>query len=111
MIGDTPFAVFSFGSYARDTTDSYLSRLKFLPNIRLESESLENLLNIVSTTDMCAILPKNAVARRADLSFHELANPRPTRSVAVISHNRRVASPAAREFIKMIRKCAKGENG
>ena len=110
MIGDTPFAVFSFGSYSRDTTDSYLSRLKFLPNIRLESESLENLLNIVASTDMCAILPRNPVSRRADLNFHDLSTPLPTRSVAVITHSRRNASPAAREFIKLIRKCAKAEN-
>ena len=109
-IGDTPFAVFCFGSYSRDTTDSYLSRLRFLPNIRLESESLENLLNIVAATDMCAVLPKIAVSRRADLGFHDLTNPRPTRSVALISHNRRVASPATREFIKLIKKHAKAEN-
>ncbi len=110
MIGETPFAVFSFGSFSRDTTDGYLSRLKFLPNICLESDSLENLLSVVATTDLCAMLPKNAVARRRDLSFHELVNPRPTRSVALLSNNRRNTSPAARELIKMIKESAKAEN-
>ncbi|MGI9476880.1 MAG: LysR family transcriptional regulator [Hyphomicrobiaceae bacterium] len=107
MIGETPFAIFSFGSFSRDTTDSYLSRLKYLPNIRLESESLETLLNVVATTDLCAMLPRNAVARRADLSFHDLINPRPSRSVALLSHSRRNASPALREFGKLVKQQAK----
>ena len=110
MIGETPFAIFSFGSFSRDTIDSYLSRLKFLPNIRLESESLESLLNIVATTDLCAMLPRNSVIRRSDLSFHDLVNPRPSRSVALLSHSRRNASPALREFIKLVKGCAKSES-
>jgi len=108
-IGDTPMAVFSFGSFSRDTTDSYFSRLKFLPNIRLESESLESLLNIVATTDLCAVLPRNAITRRPDLRFHDLVNPRPTRSVVLLSHSRRNASPALREFTKLIKVHAKPE--
>ena len=95
----------------RGNTICYLFiRQKFLPNIRLESESLENILNIVATTNLCAMRPKNAVARRTDLSFHNLVNPRPTRSVALLSHNRRNASPAAREFMKMVKEYAKAEN-
>lgn len=103
MIGDTPFAIFSFGSFSRDTTDSYLSSLKFLPNIQLESDSLENLLNVVETTDLCAMLPLDAVARRPALGFHDLTKPRTTRSVALLHHRRRPPTPAAREFMKMVK--------
>lgn len=107
MIGDTPFAIFSFGSFSRDTTDSYLSSLKFLPNIQLESDSLENLLNVVETTDICAMLPHDAVARRPALDFHDLSKPRLSRSVALLHHRRRPPTPAAREFMKLVRGRAK----
>ncbi|MFY0614572.1 MAG: LysR family transcriptional regulator [Hyphomicrobiaceae bacterium] len=109
-IGDTPFAIFSYGSFSRDITDSYLSRLKFHPKIRLEAESLECLLNIVAATDLCAMLPRNAVARHDELSFHDLVNPRPSRPVALLSHGRRNPSPALREFTKLIKANAKIES-
>lgn len=110
-IGKTPFAIFCFGSFSRDMTDSYLSRIRFSPNICLEAESLDNLLSVVTKTDVCAVLPTNAVLRRDDVAHHRLINPSPTRSVATLTHQRGTRSPAAREFLTILHDLVGNEAG
>lgn len=97
-IGNAPFGRFSNGSFSRHVTDKYLSRIRFTPNVCLETECVENLLDVLAKTDLCAILPKSTVLRRQLIAFQELAKPAPVRVVAVLTSQGCVPSPAAQKF-------------
>ncbi len=102
-IGDTPFAMFCYGSFARDTMDSYLSRIHFSPRAAMEVNCLECLLDIVATTNVCAMLPRAAASRHPNIAMAELKNPTASRVLTILTRDVTLETPTETAFTKLLR--------
>ena len=109
-IGSIPFGALAFGTFARDELDRYLSQIRFSPNICFESELLSCILEVIAASEMCAVLPRQAVVNRSDLAHHELSKPKLIRNVAILTHRSSSSSSATTQFIELLSQRLKSDD-
>jgi LysR family cyn operon transcriptional activator len=102
-IGDRPFAVFPYDSFTMNAIQSYFERMKFTPNISLEVPSVSYLVRLIAASNIVGLVPQRSANLHKEISYRRLQRKQPTRTVSIVTNERFTRTPAAREFIKILR--------
>ena len=110
-IGDTPFALFGYGTPTRSLIDRYFNEDGFVPNACLDVDSMDALLEMIAHGDLCGLVPKHIADLKPGVSYSFLPEQAPYRTIAVLFNRRAKISNAAREFTRMFQHEARRLNG
>lgn len=110
-IGDTPFALFGYGSPTRGLIDQYFSSDNFVPNACLDVDSIDALLEMVAHGEFCALVPKHIAELKPGVDYSSLPGQAPYRTISIVFDRRAKISNAASELAKMLQHEAGRLNG
>ena len=106
LLRDEPFVLYRKGMRVRKISDALFAEAGFAPRIILESQTVETLLNLVSTRVGCAFLPKTVVQFPGTVSgaaCFTIGNPPVSSGFAFAWRRDSYVSWAAQEFMKLTR--------
>ena len=91
-----------------ETVSNFLRRRNFHPRIIFRCGQIATITSLVAAGKGISLVPQTAIAgARKDIIYRQLENPRPTRSIAIVTRNKRPLKLAAQELLKHLREIGK----
>jgi LysR family transcriptional regulator, hydrogen peroxide-inducible genes activator len=79
----------------------------FSPRIIFNGGHLATIQSLVAAGKGISLLPQTAIAETpANITYRQLENPRPKRSIAIVTRSKRPLEPAARQFLQHLREAS-----
>ena len=95
-----------------DFTNGFYRRHNFHPRIVFRCGQLATIKSLVALGRGVSLIPQTAADRPKHITYRQLENPRPKRTIAVVTRNKRPLKFSAQEFLKNLRQigqvCADG---
>jgi LysR family cyn operon transcriptional activator len=103
-LNSVPFALVSRRWAARKIYDAFLAKHKVVPNLHMELDDLQALVQVLAATKTASLLPKVVVRRAPELRMIPITGAKLTVDYGVLWHTQRHLSPASSAFLDHIRK-------
>ncbi len=85
----------------------FCKRLNFSPHIIFKSGQLDTIQSMVAAGKGISLIPQTAIAETlASITYRQLENPRPKRSIAVVTRNKTPLKTTAQEFYQHLRQAS-----
>jgi LysR family hydrogen peroxide-inducible transcriptional activator len=90
---------------------AFCHKPNFRPRIVIRSGQLATVQSLVAAGMGISLIPQMAIGERpAHITYRQLEDPRPKRSIAVVTRSKRHQKAAAQEFLKHLRLVGKTFN-
>jgi LysR family hydrogen peroxide-inducible transcriptional activator len=91
-----------------DFANGFYRRHSFRPNIVFHCGQLTTIKSLVAVGKGISLIPQTAADRPKHITYRQLENPRPTRTIVVVTRNKRPLKYSAHEFLKTLRQIGQG---
>ena len=81
-------------------------RNNFSPRIVFQCGCLATIQSLVAAGKGISLIPQTAILEATTIAYRQLENPRPRRSIAVVTRSKRILKPAARQFLQHLREAS-----
>lgn len=109
-LADVPLALLTRSFATRRLIDDSFRKAGVTPPVRVEMESVESLLAVCRFGVLASIVPERAAHQAVGLHSIALVSPQPVRRAGVLWRKGASRSPAAREFVALLRPATKKAN-